>query len=151
MTSAKEGRWITPLSFRLLPDQEVEALIAYLGTLQGPTSPHRGTEGKMTEAMIRGKAVFESEKAGCATCHRGEYFTDNKAHIVGLEEPGDMYKGFNPPTLRGVYDRMYYLHDGQARTLEQVLRGPHSPEKVTAGGKLTEAEIKDLVEYLRGL
>lgn len=134
-----------------LKDQEVDALIAYLGTLQGPTSPHRGASGHMTEAMVRGKAVFESEKAGCVTCHRGEYFTDNKAHEVGLESPGDVYKGFNPPTLRGVYDRMSYLHDGRARTLEEMLRGPHSPEKVTGGGKLSESELRDLVEYLRGL
>lgn len=134
-----------------LTDPEVDALIAYFGTLKGPRSPHLGANGQMTEAMIRGKAVFESEKAGCVNCHRGEYFTDGKVHIVGLEEAGDRYQGFNPPSLRGVYDRMSYLHDGQARTLEQLLRGPHSPEKASGGGKLSDQDVRDLVEYLRGL
>lgn len=84
-------------------------------------------------------------------CHRGEYYTDNKVHEVGLETAGDYYKGFNPPTLKGVYDRLGYTHDGQVRTLEQLLRGAHSPEKVTGNGKLSEGELKDLVEYLKTL
>ena len=134
-----------------LKEQEVEALIAYFGTLNGPKSPHLGAAGKMTESMLRGKAVYESDKAGCTSCHRGEYYTDSKVHIVGLEEPGDVYQGFNPPTLRGVYDRMYYLHDGRARTMEQLLTGPHSPERVTGNGKLSKEELNDLVEYLKGL
>lgn len=134
-----------------MKDEEVKALAAFMSTLEGPKSPHQGVAGKPTEAMLRGKAIFEGNVAGCANCHHGEYFTDNKVHEVGLESSGDYYKGFNPPTLRGVYDRMYYLHDGQARTLEQVIRGPHAPEKVTGNGKLSEAEVRDLVEYLKSL
>lgn len=132
-------------------DHEVSAMVAYLETLSGPVSPHRGKTGQMSEAMQRGKEVFEGSKAGCANCHRGEYLTDNKVHKVGLESNYDYYQGFNPPTLRGVYDRMSYLHDGRAHTLEQLLTGPHAPEKVTGNGKLTERELKDLVEYLKGL
>lgn len=134
-----------------MKDNEVDALVAYFATLKGPRSPYLGASGQPTEAMVRGKAIFEGSKAGCINCHHGEYFTDNKVHIVGLESPGDAYKGFNPPTLRGVYDRMFYLHDGQTRTLEEVLRGPHAPEKVTGNGKLTDEELKDLVEYLKSL
>ncbi|MFO0815202.1 MAG: beta-propeller fold lactonase family protein [Gemmatales bacterium] len=134
-----------------LKDEEVKALVAYFGTLEGPSNPNRSRNGEMTEAMKRGKAVFEGNVANCISCHRGEYFTDSKVHEVGLESSDDYYKGFNPPTLRGAYDRMYYLHDGRARTLEQVLTGPHAPEKVTGNGKLTKEELKDLVEYVRGL
>lgn len=134
-----------------MTDHEVKALITYFSTLEGPKSPHLGTSGELNESAQRGKAIFASDKAGCANCHRGEYFTDNKVHEVGLESSGDYYKGFNPPTLRGVYDRLGYTHDGQVRTLEQLLRGPHSPEKVTGNGKLSEGELKDLVEYLKTL
>lgn len=134
-----------------LTDHEVRAMVAYLETLSGPVSPHLGKTGEMNESMKRGKEVFEGSKAGCITCHRGEYLTDNKVHKVGLESSYDYYQGFNPPTLRGAYDRMSYLHDGRARTLEQVLTGPHAPEKVTGNGKLTEMELRDLVEYLKGL
>jgi YVTN family beta-propeller protein len=133
-----------------LADQEVEALVTYLGTLEGPASPLLGPKRELSAAAKRGKEVFSGEKAGCAQCHQGEYFTDDKIHKVGLESAGDYYKGFNPPTLRGVYDRMKYLHDGRTNSLEETLRGPHAPEKL-GNGKLTEAELQDLVEYLKTL
>jgi len=134
-----------------MKQEEVDALIAYLGTLQGPSNPHLGRDQKRTAAAERGRLVFESEKAGCVDCHHGNYFTDDKARIVGLESRGDVYKGFNPPTLRDVDDRMAYLHDGRAKSLEDLLQGPHAPDKVTKNGKLTQQELKDLVEYLKSL
>jgi len=134
-----------------LKDSEVQALIAFLGTLEGAPNPNRGKNQEFSEAARRGKLVFESDKAGCTSCHSGDYFTDDKIHIVGLESPSDYYKGFNPPTLLGVYDRMKYLHDGRAQSLKEVLSGPHAPEKVTKNGKLTEQELNDLVEYLKSL
>ena len=75
---------------------------------------------------------------------------DGKVHDVGLATRGDAYKGFNPPSLLGAYDRLLYLHDGRARSIEEVLRGPHNPASVT-GRPLAENELKDLVEYLQAL
>lgn len=134
-----------------LKEEEVSALVAFLGTLHGPPNPRLGPKRELSQAAQRGKAIFESAKAGCSSCHQGEYFTDARVHIVGLESSGDYYKGFSPPTLRGVYARTMYLHDGRSRTLEEVLTGPHAPEKVRGTGKLTEMELKDLVEYLKCL
>jgi DNA-binding beta-propeller fold protein YncE len=131
--------------------EEVTALIAYLETLRYPSNPHRLPDGSLTEAAQRGKQVFESEKAGCSRCHNGPYFTDNKIHIVGLESRQDVYRGFNTPSLIGVYDRTFYLHDGRSATLEDVLKGPHNPAKVTRKGELTTEERKDLIEYLKSL
>src|SRR5262245_28473571 len=91
-----------------------------------------------------------SAETGCNRCHSGAYFTDGGIHDVGLGSPGDAYKGFNPPSLLGCYDHMLYLHDGRARSLEEVLKGPHSPAKVS-GKELTETELKDLIEYLKAL
>src|SRR6185369_6076640 len=47
-----------------MKDEEVNALVAYLVTLEGPTNPLQ-RKGKLSEAAERGKVVFESEKAGC--------------------------------------------------------------------------------------
>ncbi len=60
-----------------------------------------------------------------------------------------MYKGYNPPSLLGLYDRALYLHDGRARTLEEVLTGPHNPAKVTDRGELSAEELKDLRSSFR--
>ena len=125
---------------------DVDALVAYLDTLRPPPNPHAPSE-----ATQRGKLVFESAKAGCARCHSDEYFTDGKIHDVGLGVAGDAYRGFNTPSLLGVYDRLLYLHDGRSRSLEELLKGPHSPAKVTRKGELTAAELAELVEYLKSL
>ena len=56
-----------------------------------------------------------------------------------------------PPSLLGVFDRVRYLHDGRAESLEEVLTGPHNPAKVTGRGELTAEEMKDLLAYLKSL
>lgn len=132
-------------------DDDVQAMIAYLDTLTPPPSPYRGKDGKLSEAATRGELVFKSEKAGCVRCHSGDYFTDGKIHVVGTGERGDVFKGYNPPSLVGVFDRIHYLHDGRAKSLEDALRGPHSPGRVTGKGDLTEEELRDLLEYVRSL
>ena len=95
--------------------------------------------------------MFRSAAVGCATCHKGPEFTDGKIHVVGLEERGDVYKGYNPPTLVGVYDKGPYLHDGRSATLREALAGPHSPEAVLGNTPLGERELDDLVAYLESL
>ncbi len=130
---------------------EVQALNAYLGTLDFPPNPHREADGSLSASAVRGEALFRSGKSGCASCHGGPEFTDGKVHQVGLNERGDVYKGHNPPSLRGVYDKDPYLHDGRSKTLRDAITGVHSPESLVGGDSLTEAEVDDLVAYLKSL
>ncbi len=132
-------------------DEDVKAILAYIATLDYPKNPFRKPDGSLTEAATRGKAVFESAKAACNSCHGGPEFTDGKIHDVGLDEPGSRYRGHNPPSLRGAYDKDPYLHDGRSKTLHDLLKGPHSPENVTGLGELTDQELDDLVEYVKSL
>jgi cytochrome c peroxidase len=94
--------------------------------------------------------VYRSSRAACASCHGGAELTDGKVHVVGLEGPGDVYKGYNPPTLRGLYDKAPYLHDGRAKTLRDALTGPHNPEDL-GGEALSASELDDLIAYLESL
>ena len=130
---------------------DIKAMIAFLETLTVPPNPNRNRDGSLSEAARRGEEVFRSAKAGCTRCHSGPYFADGRIHDVGTGERGDVYKGYNPPSLLGVYDRMSYLHDGRASTLEEVLRGPHNPNRVTGRGSLSEKEMNDLLAYLKSL
>jgi YVTN family beta-propeller protein len=129
---------------------EVEALVAYLATLEFPRNPHRLADGGLTPAARRGEALFRSKKTNCASCHSGPEFTDGKNHDVGLNERGDVYKGHNPPSLRGVYDKDPFLHDGRARTLREALTGDHAPEAL-GGEPISESELEDLIAYLKSL
>jgi len=128
---------------------DVKAVLAFLDTLDEPPSPHLLANGSLSEAAQRGKELFHG-KARCARCHQGEYYTSSKNYDVGLEADGSPFDHWNPPTLRGLWDRGPYLHDGRAATLEELLRADHRPEKL--GGKaLTPEERRDLIEFLKAL
>ena len=129
---------------------EVDALVAYLATLEFPRNPNRAANGGLTPQAKRGEEVFRSKKANCASCHSGPDFTDGKRHDVGLNESGDVYRGHNPPSLRGTYDKDPYLHDGRARTLRDALTGDHTSEAL-GGSSLSETDLSDLIAYLKSL
>ncbi|WP_435010539.1 cytochrome c peroxidase [Tundrisphaera lichenicola] len=129
---------------------EVNALVTYLATLDYPRNPNREADGGLSPAAKRGEALFRSNKANCNSCHSGPEFTDGKRHDVGLNERGDVYEGHNPPSLRGVYDKDPYLHDGRAKTLRETLTGDHAPEAL-GGSEISESELDDLIAYLKSL
>ncbi len=137
-------------------EEDVQALLAYLESLEPPPNPNRPAkdarpDDSLVQAIERGREVFNGEKAGCANCHSGPLLTDGDIHDVGLGSPRDRYQGFNTPSLVGVYRKVRLLHDGRARSLEEVLTGPHNPDQVTGQGSLSEDELEDLIAYLKSL
>jgi cytochrome c peroxidase/6-phosphogluconolactonase (cycloisomerase 2 family) len=129
-------------------DREVEAVVAFLGTLDYPPNPNL-VDGKMSDASKRGQAIFEG-KAKCARCHEPPEYTSELNHDVKLEADGSPFKRWSPPTLRGVWDRGPFLHDGRAKTLDELLQGPHSSEKL-GGARLSADERRDLIAFLNSL
>jgi YVTN family beta-propeller protein len=122
---------------------EVKAMLAYFETLEQPPNPNR-----KDEAVGRGERLFRG-KAGCAHCHKGDEYTSASNYDVGLEDDGSPYDKWNPPSLRGLWDRGPYLHDGRAETLEEVLKS-HDPKRI-GGEELTADERKDLIAFLKSL
>lgn len=95
-------------------------------------------------AVDRGREVFRVQK--CATCHVPPAYTSAGRYDVGLtDEVGN--REFNPPSLCGVSSRDAFLHDGRARSLQQVFQKERHPRKIA----LTPQEIADLVAFLKTL
>ena len=120
-------------------DDEIKALVAYLDTLAPPPNPHRGPDGKLSRSRPARRAASSTRPAASAAIPARTSPTA-RSTTSAWPRPGDAYKGFNPPSLLGCYDRVLYLHDGRAKSLEEVLQGPHSPAKVT-GQHLTDDGI----------
>ncbi|MCR9295919.1 MAG: c-type cytochrome [bacterium] len=133
------------------PPEDIAALRAYLSTLRLPANPFVGADGELDESAARGKMLFEREDVGCSQCHSGERFTDGLIHDVGLAGERDQYEGYNTPSLRGVYRKPRLLHDGRAKTLQDVLLEWHRPQDIGGGAELSEQELADLVAYLKTL
>lgn len=130
---------------------DLDALAAYVTSLATvPRSPYRNTDGTLTAAGQAGKALFAN--LNCQRCHQGATFTDSQRHDVGTIQgssglglgeplPG---KGFDTPTLKGLWDSAPYLHNGQAATLHEVLQNARH-----MGRALSATEKSQLVAYLQ--
>ena len=125
---------------------EVKSVVAFLDTLAPPPHP-RGKE--LSPAAQRGQQLFKN-KSACIQCHRGPYFTSPNNYDVKIEADGSPFDTWNPPSLIGLYNRGPYLHDGRAKTLDDVLRRNHTPDMI-GGQVLTDAERADLIAYLLSL
>lgn len=125
------------IPFRL-PDEALYALTEYLYSLQPPPNPNRSDP-----RAAGGRKIFERE--GCAGCHTPPLYTNNKLTLaVGFTPPKDHAKlldilaisvGTDPglalktrkgtgyykvPSLKGVWYRGRYLHDGALTKLEEM-------------------------------
>ena len=118
-------------------DAQLYALARYLYSLEPPKNPHQPDN-----RTRRGEQVFESE--GCAGCHAPPVYTNNRLTPVrGFEVPAthgerypitDQVVGTDPtialetrgatgyyrvPSLRGLWYRGPYQHNGEVATLER--------------------------------
>jgi YVTN family beta-propeller protein len=133
---------------RRLPHGEVHALWDFVNDLPLPPNPHRAPDGSFTEAAQRGKSLFVG-KAGCATCHAGPlYGGSGKRAGVGTTDQG---LELDVPHLTAVYDSAPYLHDGRAESLEAVFKDHNSTHLHGKVEALTDAEMTDLLEFVREL
>jgi cytochrome c peroxidase len=108
--------------------------------------------------MARGRAAYE--KAECSTCHSGEAFTDQTFANVGTYvQTGTVvdnvsmlpHGGLNTPSLLGLARTAPYLHDGSALTLKARLLTGKDGDRHGKTSRLSDAEVDDLVSYLKGL
>jgi cytochrome c peroxidase len=128
-----------------------DALDEYLQSLKPIPSP-RLVKGKLSAAAQRGKKLFASDAVGCADCHKGALYTDQKLHDVGTVGKFDQSTNrFDTPSLIEVWRSGPYLHDGRAATLRDVL-SPFNPDNRHGHtGHLNPEQQEDLVEFLLSL
>jgi YVTN family beta-propeller protein len=140
--------------------KDLDALAVYCNSFSFTLSPHIPAPGKLTEPAQRGKAIFFSAEAKCATCHNGPYYTDSSLkkpfnlHDVGtgLDDPGEkMGPKYDTPTLLGVYRLTSYLHHGKAKSLEEVLTTLNRSDQHGKTSQLKSEQIEDLVAFLKAL
>jgi YVTN family beta-propeller protein len=125
--------------------EDLDALAAYLETIDWvpPRVP------RSADVVARGHEVFKAHT--CDRCHAPPLYTTPSVYVVGLESKDDVYEGFNPPSLRGVRHRAPFLHDGRAKTLEEVFTKKFHPPLAEDEKELTPEEIADLVAFLESL
>ena len=134
-------------------------LVVYIRNL--PTRPNRWLQrgGEPTPAQERGRAIFvrEVDKFGkpipesnrCIYCHSGPKGTNQKIVDVGTRKPTDNSGLLKSAPLTEIALTAPYLHDGSARTLEEIWTVYNPDDKHGRTNDLTKDELNDLIEYLR--
>jgi DNA-binding beta-propeller fold protein YncE/mono/diheme cytochrome c family protein len=137
------GTGLDPASFQFVA--------AFIDQIRAAPSPAAIREGALTDAEARGELVFNSEATQCATCHSGAHFTDNRGYDVGTQAGFSDIRVFQTPVLHGLARSAPYLHDGSARTLEDLVNNLVRTNKMGKGSHLTDDQVADLVAYLKTL
>jgi mono/diheme cytochrome c family protein len=168
-----------------LPDEALYALALYIYSLQPPRNPN-----PFDAQAEAGEALFARER--CARCHTPPLYTNNKLTLAeGFTPPDDAEEdiarvsvGTDPglalrtrkgtgyykvPSLRGVWYRGHFLHDGAVGSLEEMFdprrlqddhaRGGFAPIGAESGAipgheyglDLTLEERTQLIAFLRTL
>jgi cytochrome c peroxidase len=132
------------------------ALAAFQRTIISVRSPYdryryEGDVGAVSDAVIRGEALFFSERLECHHCHNGLHFSDTVLHernrlgeiafhntglynidgrgaypanntgIAEITGRSEDMGRFRAPSLRNVEVTAPYMHDGSIATLDEVL------------------------------
>ena len=170
-----------------LPEEALYALALYIESLVPPPNPN-----VLDDTARAGEKLFRSQ--GCAGCHVSPLYTNNKLTLAeGFTLPSSVpstldvlpvsvgtdpalalktRKGtgyYKVPSLKGLWYRGHYLHDGSVASLEEMfdperLSATHVPGGYTPldeprhaikghefGLKLKPEERKQLIAFLRTL
>jgi cytochrome c peroxidase len=120
---------------------------------EGLVPPPR-TKRALTEQEERGKAIFSSQKAQCATCHPADRgYTDRSVVPLPKKTPKlfteDPNPAFKVPSLLFVGGTAPYYHDGSAATLADLVE--HNGDHMGKTSHLDAADKAALVAYLETL
>jgi YVTN family beta-propeller protein len=141
--------------------QQLTDLVTFVYSLPYRPNRYRMPGHDLTPAQERGKAIFERTKSKqgtdiaeanqCGYCHSGPKFTNRKEFDIGSGKGSDRSPIIDVPQLPNVVYSAPYLHDGSARSLEEIwtVFNPKDTHGVT--NDLTKDELNDLIEYLKTL
>jgi mono/diheme cytochrome c family protein len=135
-----------------VPEYYVNALGIFLrkGLVKPPV-----VKKELSDEEKKGKAIFEDSKTACAVCHEPtRYFSNYTAMklpplrtLPGFEEEEDAL--FKTPSLLYVSHHGSMLHDGSAKTLEDLIET--NGTRMGNTSHLSAGDRKALVAYLKTL
>jgi cytochrome c peroxidase len=141
--------------------QQLTDLVTFVFSLPYRPNRSRLSNGDLTPAQERGKTTFERAKykSGkpmpdsnqCVSCHNGPKYTNRSQVDVGSGKPTDRSPVIDVPQLPNVAYSAPYLHDGSARSLEEIWTVFNPKDTHGVSNDLTKDELNDLIEYLKTL
>ncbi|MBP6623971.1 MAG: cytochrome-c peroxidase [Chitinophagaceae bacterium] len=168
--------------YHKLPDSAtlVSAIATFERSLETDHTPSdrwlNDEPNEMTASQLRGRELFTSSRTRCFDCHFTPDFTADEFRNIGLFNGQDLHDSgryhvtkniddigkFKVPGLRNIAMTAPYMHNGQFKTLREVIDYYDEPDKLFHGAinrdtilpkkiGLTEMEKIDLEAFLNAL
>jgi mono/diheme cytochrome c family protein len=121
----------------------LQLLTDFLFSIEPPPPMREASE----DAVVRGRALFDSAEVGCATCHFGTKLTNNQSVAIDSIAAEKL----QVPSLVAIGYRAPFMHTGCATTLADRFRpecGGNAHGNVSG---LSADQLEDLVAYLESL
>ena len=140
---------------------ELSDLVSFIKAMPARPNRYRLQNGELTAAQERGKDIFDRTvgKNGqpipnhnqCGFCHAGPHYTNQVQVDVGSGKWSDRSPMIDVPQLTNIALTAPYLHDGSARSLEEIWTVFNPKDTHGVSNDLTKDELNDLIEYLKTL
>jgi DNA-binding beta-propeller fold protein YncE len=135
-------------------------LTRFVESMPPPRTRHV-LDTEWTPARERGRQLFfaTADPGGkpipverrCSTCHRPPLYTNRAKTSVGTRGPQDPTDEFDTPHLLGIAASAPYLHDGRAKSLEELWTLYQTNDLHGVSSYMSKQQLNDLVEYLKTL
>ncbi len=145
-----------------IPQPHLDHLATYVEHLRpARTVPWSRVGQPLTAAEERGRKLFFATQRTdgtpipralrCQTCHVPPLYTDRLLRAIGTKAPIDSSDKFDTPQLLGIGATAPYLHDGRAKTLEELWTTYQKNDLHGVSSYWTKQQLNDLVDYLKTL
>jgi len=141
--------------------EQLSDIVSYVKSIPARPNRFRLPNGELTAAQERGKDIFERtvRKNGtpipqnnqCGFCHAGRHYTNQTQVDVGSGKWSDRSPIIDVPQLTNIALTAPYLHDGSARSLEEIWTVFNTNDTHGVTNDLVKDELNDLIEYLKTL
>jgi YVTN family beta-propeller protein len=143
-----------------IPPKDLEDLATFIKSLPPPRWERKHNQ-PLTPAQQRGKEMFFATMTSdgkpiprarqCQTCHRPPLYTTRLMSSVGTKSKADPTDMFDTPHLLGVAQTAPYLHDGRAKTLEELWTTYQTNDLHGVSSYMNKHQLNDLIEFLKTL
>jgi len=130
--------------------EQLADLVAFIKSIPLSPNRHLAHDGQLTAGQERGRDIFFQK--GCDTCHPpATHYTAKTSFDVGTASAYDTSGLLDVPQLDRIYEKPPYLHNGEARSLEEIWTLYNPADKHGVTSDMSKEQLNDLVEFLKTL
>ena len=125
----------------------LDQLATYVKSLLFPSSFNNLKKLKSSSDVLLGEKLFFDEEVGCSTCHAPPLYQDGRRHNVNLSLQLNK-PAIDTPSLLALRQTPPYLHDGSAKSIQDVIDLASIDDSHGQVSHLSQHESDSLIDFI---